>query len=310
MFKPHSRIVLLLIVFLVHCPFGARAQGLHGRCTQAESPKPTVTPFLSVRYAEGSVNIKICNAPLATVLRELTLKTGLRVAFLAPDVAGLPVSASVKAKSLREGIRKILDGYSYVFFSIANTPAIAVLSTPPGLKTTATRLQPELPDKSSLSTENAGPISVVAPQTLDEFQAIAVEAVFEVPGDEVDPSAQLDREQAYSQASHQALLNRALAALQSQHTQLYSEALDQLVGIEDVRATNALVERARHGLEESLRVQAVGSLSRHAESLKFNDRASVDALKQLTDDSNSNVSNIARRGLEQLVRYQDHEIAE
>jgi hypothetical protein len=71
----------------------------------------------------------------------------------------------------------------------------------------------------------------------------------------------------------------------------------------DPRITQVLVEAASTDLDAKSRAQAVETLWRHVGYLRFADATSVDALKQLAEDSDANVSTIARRALQDMQQY-------
>jgi hypothetical protein len=92
-----------------------------------------------------------------------------------------------------------------------------------------------------------------------------------------------------------------LDAVQSGDDARRLQAVNQLVGIEDPRATQVLVEAAT---DAKLCRQAVGALWRHAADLQFADSASVDALRQFAQDSDGHVSSVAREALRDMEQYQ------
>jgi hypothetical protein len=78
------------------------------------------------------MDAEISGVPLGEVARELEAQTGIRVVLSDPASVGWLVSASVKGKSLAEGIKHILRGYSYAIYPVAGAakPAVILLSTP------------------------------------------------------------------------------------------------------------------------------------------------------------------------------------
>lgn len=276
-----------------------------GRVYAATLSPPTaakrdlLTAF-ALRYENGLIDARIDNAPLGKVLRELALKTGMQIHLADPVIANWPVLASVKGIPLVEGVKQILEGFSYVLYLAANGPVVIVLSTQPDpakmvVKTTAAALKP-----ASLA-QPPHAISEKAPRSLDEFQPISVgDALSGADGEqELSPEEQL----AVIQEHDEALLKRALDVLNSDYKHLHAEAIDQLVGILDPRATQALVEAASTGLDAKSRAHAVEALWQHAAHLQFADTSSVAALKQLAEDSDANVRAVARRALQDMQQY-------
>jgi hypothetical protein len=105
------------------------------------------------------------------------------------------------------------------------------------------------------------------------------------------------------QEHDKAILKRALDTLSSDYKHLYVEAINQMVGMDNPRATQALVEAASTGLDAKSRAQAVEALWQHAAHLQFADATSIDALKQFAEDSDANVSKIAHRALQDMQQY-------
>jgi hypothetical protein len=251
---------------------------------------------LDLHYEHGLIDARIDNAPLGEVLRDLALKTGMQIHIADPVIANWPVLASVKGIPLAEGVKRILEGFSYMLYPATNGPVVIVLSTQPDpAKTTAAALKP-----ASLAQPHHA-ISEEAPQSLDEFQPVAVgDAFFGADGEqELSPEEQLAVVQEYNEA----LLKRAFDVLKSDYTHLYVEAINQIVGMDDPRATQALVEAVSTGLDAKSRAQAVEALWQHAAHLQFADATSVDALKQLAEDSDANVSKVAHRALQDMQQY-------
>ncbi len=278
-------------------PFTDRVYAATLSPTKAAKGDPTP---LDLRYKNGLLDARIDNAPLGKVLHELARKTGIQIHIADPVIANWPVLASVKGIPLAEGIKQILESFSYVLYPAANVPVVMVLSTRPdpakvGVKTTAAALKPV-----SLA-QPPHAISEEAPKSLDEFQPIAVgDAFFGADGKQ-----ELSQEErlAVVQEYNEALLKRALDVLKSDYKHLQAEAINQLVGMDDPRIPQVLVEAASTGLDAKSRAQAVEALWRHVGHLRFTDATSVDALKQLAEDSDANVSTIARRALQDMQQY-------
>ena len=215
--------------------------------------------------------------------KRLARKTGMQIHIADPVIANWPVLASVKGIPLAEGVKRILESFSYVLYPAANVPVVIVLSTRPDpAKTTAAALKPV-----SLAQPHHA-ISEEAPKSLDEFQPIEVgDAFLGADGEqELSPEEQLAVVQEYNEA----LLKRALDALKSDYKQLHAEAINQLVGMDDPRVAQVLVEAANTDLDAKSRAQAVEALWQHAGYLQFADATSVNALKQLAEDSDANVT--------------------
>lgn len=262
--------------------------------TKAAKGDPTP---LDLRYKNGLLDARIDNAPLGKVLHEIARKTGMQIHIADPVIANWPVLASVKGLRLVEGVKRILESFSYVLYPAANVPVVIVLSTRPDPAKVA--MAAALKPVSLAQPHHA--ISAEAPKSLDEFQPIAVgDTFFGADGkQELDQEDRLAAVQEYNEA----LLKRALDVLKSDYKHLQAEAINQLVGMDDPRVTQLLVEAASTDLDAKSRAQTVETLWRHVGYLRFADATSVDALKQLAEDSDANVSTIARRALQDMQQY-------
>ncbi len=102
------------------------AYGITDRARILSQEKPVTTSRLSIQYEQGLINARILNTPLGEVGRELAQKTGVRVVLSAPVIGNRPVSTVFKGLPLREGIRKILTGFSYAISPAAETGGLEV----------------------------------------------------------------------------------------------------------------------------------------------------------------------------------------
>lgn len=319
--NPLSTLILAMALLpgssLVPC--GAYANTRPIEATAADNP--AIADWSAIQYARGLLDGQIENVPLGKVLSELARKSGVQVHFIDPVIAQWSVSASLKGVPFVEGIKRILDGFSYATYRGADISGIIVLSTQPdpartGIKTAGTGLMrvslTAAPDKRSPTLQDPGAAPFIpmagegVPQSLDELQPITMEAEslgpMEEVGQEVDPAAQLAKEQEYNEA----LLRRALYALESEHRHLHREAINQLQGMKDPRATQALAEAASstEGKDSRARVQAVETLWRHTADLKFRDEGSINVLTRLAEDNDTRVAEIARQALRSMQQYQ------
>ncbi len=313
----------IFILALTMLPGSVPAYGSNAAANASQAQTTNPSPFtpLYIHYEKGVIDAHIDDAALGKVLQELALKTGMQINLTDSAIANWPVSASVKGIPLVEGIKIILDGFSYVLYPVANMPVVIVLSTQPdparAEKTTTTGLQyaslPATPTIKDTDTALFAPTpNEGVPQSLDEFQPITMEEESLDPmaegGQEVDPAMQSAKEQEHNEA----LLQRALDALKSEHKHLHWEATNQLEGMKDPRATQALIEAtsSNAGKDSKARTQAVETLWRHAADLQFADETSVNALKQLAEDSDTRVAEVARQALRSMQQYQEQNAAQ
>lgn len=274
-------------------------------------------PF-ELRYEGELISGRFDNISLGQVLDALVRKAGLRVSLTDPTIATWRVSAELRPSRVEHAVTEILQGFSYVLDAGAPGPVLIVLSTPPNRPksslTGTTRVRPGIPPETSKGlsqpmSDSASPIAgsdgaTASPQTLDEFQRIAVEEAQPVGDSEevalLDPAARIAQDQDYNEA----LLQRALDALGSEQQQLYPEALEQLASLKDPRASEALIEAVSRSASAAAsdRFQAVAALVRHAEETQFSDAAVVSILQQLVSDSDNDVRSIASQVLAEMKR--------
>lgn len=233
------------------------------------------------------MDIWVQDGSLGRVMEEVAYRTGLHVVLSDPAIVDWPVRARAMGVPLREGIRHILDGFSYALYLDDRHHVLIILSGPPRPHGRGEFLA-DVPIRPNHAT-------VAIPTTLDEFRPPFTDekpGVIETratqhpgPSDSSPPEREYHRE---------ALLLRALDALESEHKQLHVEAIDQLAGLQDPRATEALIEAASSGVH---RLQAVGALAQHAAYQQDADVTSLIALEGFAEDNNPDVRDLARQVL-------------
>lgn len=265
---------------------------------------------LSIRYERGFIDYRITDVPLKEALDDLAGKTGTLVILTDPDIGVRPVSASAQAVPLEAGIKRLLEGFSYAFYRVGLSHAVIVLSTPPRPRRVGrSTASPSLPssDPSRVSADGSPmaeqgdvhptPPATGVPQSLDAFRAVIAEgdpgAYEEQPAESTDPSA----ESARDLELREALLERALDALGSEHRHLHAQAIDELGSLQDFRATEALIKATQSG---ALRLQALEALGRHAVYPGFAEGTAVQALQRLANDSDRDISQLAQQLLESM----------
>lgn len=298
-------VIWVLQVVLFSNNVYAVAQSM-GRAINTSSASLNTPLFL---YENGLLDVNINEVPLGTILDQFKAEFGIRVKLHDPSMAYSRVSIALKGSPLEVAIKAILKRVSYVFYPEGNSFVVIVLSTDQETIRThgGVTYEPEptaQPAVLSDITEDGEPVETFTsskatrvPKSLDEFQPITMEGFSSghtVEGQEgTDPSEQLEAEQKYEEA----LIQRALAAINSQYEHLHEEATSQLIGVNDPRATETLIGATRTETDSISRAQAVDALRRHAENLQLTDVTSIDALEQLAEDRDLNVSTIAQRAL-------------
>ena len=253
----------------------------------------------------GLVDVNIKEIPLGAILDCLKAEFGIQVNLHDPSIVSSRVSVRLMQKPLEEVIEAILKPVSYLLHREKNRFELIVLTgdyVQTG-KQEGDTSKPELTAMLSKSTEDGKAVDVSTdskstqgPKSLDEFQPITLEQFLpDQPSLEGQDAAD---QSAAAQRYEEALLDRALAAIGSEYKQLHDDAIEQLVGLNDHRATEVLVEATRATTDSDARIQAVERLRMHAENLQLRDENSIDALKQLAEDADPKVSQIARQTLQ------------
>jgi HEAT repeat protein len=109
--------------------------------------------------------------------------------------------------------------------------------------------------------------------------------------------------QAYAVDASEQRLQDALIGLASDSATDRRAAIEQLVGVNDERATSAIIAAANDS-EGDDRLIATKALWFHAADLKFAELSSVTALQLLAEDSDPNVSRIAKGAIADMDQYQ------
>ncbi len=257
---------------------------------------------LSLDFSQGQIDAQIAAIPLRRVLHELGAKTGLQSRVSDPKIGDYPLTSNLQAVPLTEAIAELLDGFSYALYIEGSTSMLSVLSTPPKPKRlpvaraiapaasqAALSPDPESPDTPADERETE------RPESLEEFEPVTPEEPFTASEEGEDTVSSADHP-----ANNEALLQRALNALGSEHQHLHPDAIEQLADLKDPRATQALIDAALNGAGQTpqVRHQAVAALSRRVEQRGSADTASTDALKQLAQDSDQGVRNIVSEALQ------------
>jgi HEAT repeats len=269
-------------------------------------PKASSGTPLILDYSQGHIDAQITAMPLRRVLSGLSAKTGLQTRVSDPQIGDYPVTSTLQAVPLTEAIAELLDGFSYAMYAEDATLTLSVLSTPPKPKSSpisvtraispaasqgALPADPRPPDTPADERETDGP------ESLEEFEPITMEEPFTAgdEGEDTDRASSAD-----NLAYNEALLQRALNALGSEHKHLHPYAIEQLADLKDPRATQALIDVALNGAKQTPQVhrRAVAALSQRVEQLGSADTASANALKQLSQDSDQEVRNIASQALQ------------
>ena len=243
---------------------------------------------IELRFEGRLLNAEMRTVPLGLVAKTLQTKARVQMLFNEPAIAAEPISASIRSRSLEQGIKMILSGFSYALHSSPLGHTVVVLSTPPQRKGGADAIAAL--DTNDIQTAEA---PANGPQTLDEFRSLvplADDATTDRSGD--DAAALTDETQ-----TQEDVLQRALDVLNSPHYHLYADAIDQLGMLQDQRATDTLIKLAQQGPGRYLATEA---LARIAAQDRFEDPNTATILQRLASDQDDDVRRSASQAMEQM----------
>ncbi len=143
--KTNRYLFLFLAPFVGLSPAAAHANAYPMKRVSKDRPE-TVEP-LAIHYVKGLLNAHVRGARLGQVLRQLGVATGARFTLIDPATEAQPVFAQVAALPFTEGVKRILDGFSYAIYPLegSHLPAVTVLSTPHALRPKASTAMAEQP---------------------------------------------------------------------------------------------------------------------------------------------------------------------
>jgi len=232
---------------------------------------------ITVHYERPWIEASIRNARLLDVFRTLAEKAPLRYSFAQREIAEYPISTVVRTTKLVEGVRQILRGFSYAIDVQRSHIQLLVLSA-----------------VTSAPTIDAETEAAYVPYR--QVHAVSEPALLEAPND-------LESEVIFAAAEreeHEVHLQRVLTDLHSLDVNQRTDAIYQLLSIEDPRAVQALIgvtnTHDKHD-DVSLRLAAVDALGQYALDNNFFNRSVVEALEQLARDTEESVAGAAQRAL-------------
>ena len=232
---------------------------------------------ISIHYERPWIEASIQNARLLDVFRTLAEEAPLRYSFSQRDLAEYPISAVVRTTKLVQGVRQILSGFSYVIDVRGSHIQVLILST-----------------VMSAPTINADTEAAYVPYR--QVHAVSDPSPLDAPND-------LEAEvivAAAAREEHEVHLQRVLTDLHSLDANQRTDAIDQLMSIEDPSTVQALIEVTnapdKHD-DVSLRLAAVDALAQYAINNNFSDRSAVEALEQLAGDTEEWVAGAAQIAL-------------
>ena len=252
------------------------------------------------RYENGKLDVDVNKVPLGIILERFKTDLGLQAKLYDPSMVCSPVSIVLKDRPQEDAIKAILKRISYVLYRKGNRIVVVVLSNDVFTRETHEKIKDES-ESAQQTVALAGQNALQEPKTLNEFQPITAESLsLDNIGEDTDPDEKIKAERKYQEA----LLQRAIAAINSPYEHLRKEATSQLIDINNPVATEILIDAARTGTGSITRVQAVDALRQHLENIQYNDTASIQALVDLAEDSDHTISKIAQQALLDTDNFQ------
>lgn len=267
-------------------------------------------------YKDGLLSGDAKKEKLGTVLSALSESVTLKAVLRYKPKSDEVVSFRVKDKVLVDALKEVLRGYNYVYIpSAGDTGELSklILLGRVSAEVSAPAVEPESTQEEEQSAESESEglnedvkkKKLAGPWGLDEFRRLKE---FCKPVAEANEYGKAKTETSEGCRDREALeredkLARALDALDTDYRDLKESALNELKGINDPEATNALLNMALNGGDKELQQFAAEALWQHAADLGFKDTDANQALKVLAKEGDSTVKGYGQQALEDAKRY-------
>lgn len=266
------------------------------------------------RFKEGLLSGDAKKEKLVTVLSSLSRTAKLKVVLRYAPEANEAVSFRIKNKALSDALKEALRGYNYVYIPAAESSGeLSKLILLGKVFAQASMPAPEpIQEKEQLAESGGGVAAkrkkLAGPWGLDEFRSLKERCKQTAEANEHGtPTKEISEECRDREALEQEdKLARALDALETDYRDLKEAALDELKGINDPEATNALLDMALNSDDQELQQLAAEALWQHAADLGFKDADANQALEVLAKDGDSTVKSYGQQALEDAKRYAKH----
>ncbi len=283
---------------------------------------------LHIDFEDGLITAGIAGASLKEVVELLEEVTGARFVLMGDQsLANEAIFARADKKPLEKALDQILSSCSYALVPMVGSdmPKVTIFMMKDNDAVAADEVdEAKLFSEASMASDPSQ--AAFVPYDLEEYMPLSEEMPGEyereqyseqdwkqnpLQRDEADllsteeQAAREEQQAAREERQQQARIDRALSALDSNYANLRSMAVNELTGVNDERATNALqnlaVSNDASGNEKRMAAQA---LWHHAGDLGFSDFTANQALRQLANGDDPSVRGIAERALDDMARYQ------
>lgn len=236
----------------------------------------------------------------------MTAETGARTELHDSSLARNPITADVPATPFEEAVGRILKEYSYtVRWKSTGAARVTVYSAKAAESEGGAERAAERAEAADKIPKAGAALPQRPPRSLEEFQPIPEPPrrarVATEKGD--DGIEAVEEAAARDAAQREAELKRALAALEAGSPALRHQAIEAMVGVEDPRATQALVRTAADMSEGNDRARALRALWHHAADMRFEDAEANAALQKLAEDVEPDVQRLAQEALDDMAQY-------
>ncbi len=268
-----------------------------------------------IQYKKGLLTGVALDQPIMQMLAAIGRSANLEIEYHYKPENNETVSYQLKNVRLRVALKDLLENYSYLFIPAEEEKApgkLILLDRKNGGNGSRYHLQTDINvDAKHKERDAVGEVQVPSEEgrkntpglrSLDDFlslEELAPKLAYGAESEEQRMERE-DQEARYAEA----LLQRALAVLETSYDNLYGQALAALQGMDAPEAVAALLEAAQGGYAKSADLQffAAEALSHHAADLGYKNQLANDALKQLKDSKIPAVREVAAKALSDM-RY-------
>jgi hypothetical protein len=228
--------------------------------------EPSPHSRIHIEMRADLVDARIGDASLGDVAVALSARTGLKYRLPRGLASSHRLSVDIRGLPLREALRQMLRGLSYMVYPTAGGLRLIVLSAGSA-------------DSEPSSLESSGmPVN----------------------------------SRGAKERGSEGRLRKAIRALAAADRVTRQEAMRSLAGLDDPRATQALIEVAvtrSDRAEPESRINAVELLLERVRGENFSDAAVLETLSQLAEDSDPFIANLSRQAIQEAgaVRPADAE---
>ncbi len=256
-----KKICSITIIFELTLVLGHYANSVHAGELREDMMNDRVSSSeVSLFIDNGLFNLRVDNATLEQVLEKLKEQVSVEFSFIDPDLGKQRMNSNINNMPLKYAMKTILEGYSYVFRNNKGLSKVYILSS-----------------------------------TSMSYSGLNKKTVRFRPIEKVNYDENL---LGNTEESYHHNLEQALRLIESGPLENQGDALEQLVGQDDERATQALIEAALSADDSHWGRNVTDALARHAAEFEYRDQEVISALQALADKSQ-----VANQALQEMERF-------